>query len=268
MAETDHPIRAAAIAVGGTIGVMTLLFTGIVLPTMTASRDNKIESLSTEIGTLKENLADIQNKLTAGQRIITDQQSSANEDRNTSKKKEENLKTQIESLEDQLFIVQQANIFVKGDPYPLGFDQIKLGDSKDKIMELFPSGKVSDSGHTITFENKSAPIFRRIRYNHYDQKTPTWTIDSIEFDFDRIGRILDHSPKIPKEWLKNALLKALGEPFVIGLENQCSLWRIDKDSLVYYLEGEDTFQVSGFVTSPGGCSPTDQQVKTMKSKKG
>ncbi len=267
MAETDHPIRAAAVAVGGTIGVMTLLFTGIVLPTMTASRDNKIESLSAEIGTLKENVADLQSKITAGQRTLADLQSSASEDRNINKKKTDDLNTQIKSLEDQLFVAQQANLFVKGDPYPVGFDQIKLGDSKEKIMEFFPSGKLSESGHRIIFENKSAPVFRIIRFNHYDQKASTWTVDSIDFDFDSIGRILDNSPKIPKEWLKNALVKALGEPFIIGLENQCSLWKIGKDYVVYYVDGRDAFEISGFVTSPGGCSPTDEQVKAMKSKK-
>ncbi|MER9450107.1 hypothetical protein [Mesorhizobium sp. M0254] len=268
MAETDHPIRAAAVAVGGTIGVMTLLFTGIVLPTMTASRDNKIESLSTEIGTLKENVTDLLNKISAGQRTISDLQAASGQDRNINQKKMDDLNATIATLKDELFFALKANIFVKGDPYPVGLDEIQLGDSIDKVIGMFASGKMSDSGHQFVFEDKSAPIFRKIRFKHYDEKAPSWTVDSIDFDYDGIGRILDKSPKIPKEWLKNALVKALGEPFVIGLENQCSVWKVGKDSVVYYLEGEDWFQISGFVTTPGGCSPTDAQVKAIKAKKG
>ncbi|TGV90027.1 hypothetical protein EN801_020435 [Mesorhizobium sp. M00.F.Ca.ET.158.01.1.1] len=268
MAQTEHPIKAAAVAVGGTIGVMTLLFTGIVLPTMTASRDNKIDALGTDITSLKAKVSGLENNVAAGQQALNDLRQASDEERRKNKKTIEDLNSEIKGLQDQLFTSQQTNIFFKGDPYPVGFDKIKLGDSKDKIMSVFPSGAMSDSGHQITIEDTSAPIFRIMKFKHYDEKAPSWTVDSIDIKYDDIGRILDHSPKIPKNWLKDALVKTLGDPFVVGIEEQCSLWKVGKDAVVYYINNQDWFEISGFVTYPGGCSPTEKQLKTLKAAKG
>jgi hypothetical protein len=78
---------------------------------------------------------------------------------------------------------------------------------------------------------------------------------------------LDKSlPKIPDGWLEATLRRVLDEPFIIGQDNDCLLWKNSDSELVYYRIGADWFEVSGLETYPAGCSITDEQVGKIKSR--
>lgn len=186
MAAQDHPFWTVAVTAAGTATFVAGLFTQIVQPTISASLENKIEALSTENTALKQSLAEKGGALETAEQALQ-------EDRQRTDRERADLHDRIEALGQQLFVSQQANMLTKGNPYPVGLDAIRLGNAKDKVMSLYPSGKLSGSGHQMVVNIPDAQLFREIRYEHYDEKAPSWTIDSIVFSYRKIDRILDKS---------------------------------------------------------------------------
>jgi hypothetical protein len=124
-------------------------------------------------------------------------------------------------LKEKLFASQKANTFLIGDPYPIGFDKVKIGDSKSKLFDIYPAENIRETGRTINVK-KGGEIFLDIRYRHSSSTNSQGKVDSIQYDLGKIDRILNKSlTSVPENWLDETLRKVLGEPLVIGVDNNC-----------------------------------------------
>ena len=134
---------------------------------------------------------------------------------------------------------------------------IQRARSRKRIGEKI----IEEDGRTIIVKHASE-LFLTARFRHSAGRATDGKIDSIIFDLGPIERITDRSlPNIPKNWLEQSLRTALGEPFVIGDDGKCLLWKTAANEPVYYLLESDWFEVSGYVTYPAGCYPSKEQMQ-------
>ena len=167
-------------------------------------------------------------------------------------------------LKERLFIYQSANMFLMGDPYPVGLDKIKIGDPEEKIRDVYQGDSIKETGRNISV-TKIGPVFRAVIYTHSAIKKNEGKIDSIRYDLRNIDRIFDKSlPKVPDSWIEGSLRRSLGEPFIVGTDSDCLLWKHSDRELVYYRTKTDWFEISGHSTYPPGCSITSDQVNQKK----
>jgi len=261
VSESERSIRLAAAAVVGTVRLCTVLVTQWILPTVTASLNHEIELQKEKISTKDAEISTLKQK---GQQLA---QSIADEKRKSDQRVSD-LTGDVAKLKDDLFLARSANMFLKGDPYPLGFDKVRIGDPLSKINEFYAAKDKTENGKSITIKDASE-IFRFVQFRHSSSKNSLGKVDSISFDLGNLGRIVDKSlPRIPKDWLEQSLKRALGEPFVVGTDDNCLLWKTsDNENVVYHLIGSDLFEVSGYVTYPPGCSVSEDQLKQSKARR-
>jgi hypothetical protein len=69
--------------------------------------------------------------------------------------------TEIRGLKDRLFQSQMANMFLIGDPYPVGLDKIRIGDPKQKVFDIYPHEQVSEVRREVRVKAPEE-VFRRI----------------------------------------------------------------------------------------------------------
>lgn len=256
MIEKEHPLKLAALAVVGTMGVCTLVVFQWVLPTMTASSSHEISALKEKLTATNEESAKLRQDAERSFRR-TEEEKRRDADRVAA------LSEENRALRDRLFQSEQANTFMLGDPYPVGIDRVRVGNVKEKIYEVFGHDSITETGRTLAVK-RDGDTFRRIHYRHSATRSSAGKIDSIRYELRSIERTIDESlPKIPKEWLEGALRKALGEPYVVGLDNGCLFWKKSDMEGVYYLTKSDWFEVSGFVTYPPGCSISEEQLQAI-----
>lgn len=259
MAENEHPIKLAAIAVVGTLGVCTAVGSQWVLPTMTAHLTHENDLLKQKLekatednnaqrGLDAQRLRDLQGQLDAEDAKLM--QRSA----------------QISEMEKKLHALQTLNMFMKGDAYPIGLDQVRLGDPSTKVMDIFKGDQIRENRRALTVV-RPGELFRDISFRHSTTKETQGKVESIRFSYNALARIIAGAPKLPDGWLESILKKALGDPRVIGEGNDCLLWFMSDKELVYYRLRDDGFQIGGLVAYPAGCWVTDEQLQKYGRKR-
>jgi hypothetical protein len=251
---TDHPLKVAALAVVGTITVLSLVATQWILPTQTAS-------LNHEITILKERLLKESEEKETLKRLGEKLSQTIEEQKAQNQKRVDSLSAENKGLKDKLFISEKSNAFLIGDAYPIGLDKVKIGDPKSKVAESYRGASIEETGRTIIVKQASE-IFMTVRFRHSSNRGTEDKIDNIKFDLGTFERIRNNSlPEVPKNWLQDSLRRVLGEPLLVGEDNKCFLWKTAANEPVYYLLEADSFQISGYVTYPPGCYVSKEQVQ-------
>jgi lipopolysaccharide export LptBFGC system permease protein LptF len=257
VAEGEYPIRMVALAVGGTITLCTLIVSQWILPTMTASLNHEIVVLKENVSKQREGNAALKQTNEKLSQTIEDQ-------RRQNQQKLDAFSAENKELKDKLFSSRKANNFLLGDPYPIGLDKVRIGDSKNKIFDTYRSENIREVGRLINVK-QGEEIFRDIQYRHSSSANSQGKVDSIQYHLGNMERLLDKTlTPVPENWLEQTLRKVLGEPFVVGLDNSCLLWKKSDKEVVYYILHSDWFEISGFVTYPPGCNVTKEQFGQQK----
>lgn len=251
--SADHPLKIAALAVVGTITVLSLIVSQWIIPTQTASLNHEITILKEKLAKESED-KDLLKR--SGERLSQD----LDGQKTQNQKRVDLLAAENKALRDKLFISEKANAFLIGDPYPVGLDKVKVGDPKSKVAESYRGGIVEEKGRTIVVKH-AGELFPNVYFRHSSDRKTEGKIDSISFDLGTFERIHDSSAKVPDNWLRDSLTKALGEPMLVGQDDKCLLWKSAANELVYYLMQADSFEISGYVTYPPGCYPSKEQVQ-------
>ncbi|MGG7604663.1 hypothetical protein [Massilia sp. BKSP1R2A-1] len=145
------------------------------------------------------------------------------------KEKNEKLQAEIEELQGRLATAKSetalaltANAFVRGDPYPVGLNLIRIGDPATKIEATFKAEQIQKQKHGLFWSVKTNhPIFTQVAY-YFDLSSGKPTVRALLL-------FVDHE-KYKAPYLKNKLLSVLGEPK--GRNDEEKLFWITNDALV------------------------------------
>lgn len=175
----DHPIAVASMAVAGTIALAILLVKEVILPTHTAALTNQVASLSAEADSLRTSKADTDKKLTQ-------------------------LQAKIAELDRKLIEAQHANLFAFGNPYPVGFGRVRVGDPISNLTALYPETQIEKNENGYWSVNDQHKVFNHVTY-YYDEKLPKNPITHILFS-------IGYPVTVDGTFLQGKLVEALGVP--------------------------------------------------------
>jgi len=141
------------------------------------------------------------------------------------------LKTTQEKLEQaksKLAQVEYSELFLKNDPYPATLNIVRLGQNISKIYETYGKEEIVFSNDIpdvprLIVEIKNS-VFNEVRYS-YDPKTNI--IMSVSFS-------LDLAKPLGKDFLRESLTKALGDPIASEMKNQY-MWSLPKVADAYLI---------------------------------
>ncbi|QUS39068.1 hypothetical protein RPMA_09650 [Tardiphaga alba] len=256
--EKKHPLQIGIIAVVATITVCSGIFFTWVAPTLTASVNH-------ELTLTKERLSAETERSALHKRAADEIQKRADAQNDASRSQIEQLKGDLASLREKLFVAEMANSLTADNPYPAGIDAVKIGDLKTKVAEEYDPSMIEETGRNVAVK-RGGDLFRRVVYRHSSTDKTKGIVDDIVFDLSTFERIRDSNlPRIPKGWLESALKRSLGEPMVVGTDSNCLMWKTLRKEVVYFQPDRgDRFSINGLVSYPAGCDITDEQIKRYR----
>jgi hypothetical protein len=141
----EHPSISLLAAIGGgtTLLLGIALFAinvvkDVMVPTQTASLQNKADSLEKQL-------------------------SEANSELTIHRKKVQDLESELKVLKGRLVESQAGEIFPSNSPYPNGFGKIKLGDRIDVVTSVFPESSISRKSSYLSVKTEHA-FFHDVTY--------------------------------------------------------------------------------------------------------
>lgn len=171
---SKHPLVVIALAVVGTFGFSYQF----VLPIMTAKMQNDV------------------NKIPSYEKQIEED-----------KIKISQLNKKLQQVENQLAIVQNANLFRHDDPYPIGLGKVRIGDSIEKLLSVYGENNIEKIEDGVWKVKNAHSIFNNINY-YFDYKSSKKVITHISFGNNE----LVNQEKV--KFLKGTLEDIFGEPRV------------------------------------------------------
>lgn len=193
----DHPVIIAA----GSFGAALVFAQTVIFPTTTASLQNENSSLRSqvqEIASLKDNLKKTQ------------------ESANAEKQK---MDEELKRIKGQLLVAQQTNLFSLGNPYPVGFGKIKLGDSIAAITANYSEARIDRRSAQDWAVKPDHPAFRNVIYI-FDRPN--------DLKDRRVRAILFFADDSIAASLQDKMIEALGQPTAPGPRPNCFIWNVDK----------------------------------------
>jgi len=182
----DHGVIIAIIS-----GAATLVFAyNVLFPMLTASLQNEVSSLRSQV----QEIAELKSRIAA-------------------------LDTAAKVERQKLVEAQLKNVFSLGNPYPVGFGKVRLGDSIETIQQNFPEtsiDRVTSNFWGVKFDH---PVFQRVTY-YFDRPR--------ELKDRRVRQLLFHGANANSTALKEKLIEALGPPVAPGPKPECFVWAVDK----------------------------------------
>jgi hypothetical protein len=133
-----HPVTVGAAAFGAAV----MFFYNVILPTHTVSLQNRIAALSEEPITRRAKVAE---------------------------EKVHALEGQLKEAQRVAAEFQLAKVFVAGSPYPVGLDRVKIGDTQEDIINVFPKDSIEMFGRRWWSVKDQHPLFKTITY-YFDGK--------------------------------------------------------------------------------------------------
>jgi hypothetical protein len=258
MAEDSHTIRDIVIGAVGAFTVLTTAGFTWVLPTMMAAKDHQIELLQEQKDKLTtERDTATKNKEAAVTDALAQKMMADNERQVSDDLRRESL-AQKSELEKQLFASSLVNTFSTNNPYPVGIDRVRLGDNTDKIAQVYGTEKLKvEKAFTSVILDDG--LFLRVTYH----RRPDGVINGIAYSTNALRRISKRMPRLPDDWLSTSLVRTLGEPVIIGSNDDCQMWRPSHDVIVFMLKGDDLFYLGDYTALPAGCDITEEQKKLI-----
>ncbi len=138
-------------------------------------------------------------------------------------------KRRAAQLAKDLAVSQQANLFLSGNPYPMGYRGTPIGMPLSKLKEQFKNETVTDQGSVLTIELKSG-IFRRVSY-HYESNGKEQVVSHIAYQVSFNDRIWD---KENADTLVAIMKEVFGPPTEVK-ERIGSRWHIASAGKTYWL---------------------------------
>lgn len=185
----EHPVViATTVAVATTVFVVKVM-DEVVIPTRTASLTNQIDSLNTEVRNLKDQLANKTAELDSANSSIRAKNS------------------EVRDAQSKLYSAQVGHLFVTGNPYPIGLGLVKIGDSVDRVAEVFSEKSLDKSQAEeglISVEDQHK-VFKRVTY-FFNVDAERKVVTHISF---HTGNYL-HS--LNERLVQNKLIEAFGVP--------------------------------------------------------
>lgn len=246
MAEGDYPLKIAALAVVGTIGVATIVVTQWVLPTVSASLNYENTVLKAKVSKAEEEKSALKQSGEQELKLHVSEKAEY-------QKKLDTLTFEAEQLKQQLFALLKANAFSSGIPYPVGLDKVKFGDSIERIYSAYPRDRIKEEGKTLITVSGVGELFAEIKYVHSYTKATQGSVFGVQYRLNRSDSASRKKLEIPVDWLEQALTKTLGNPRVVGSDDACLFWRVSDLESVYYKKSSDWFHVMSQDTYLAGC---------------
>ncbi len=260
MSTLQNPIAAAAAAVAAVIGIAVVLVKEIVLPTHTAA-------ITFEAAVAKKELAD---KLDNTRREHSASQTALAKERETTealKAEVDNLKSRIKDLNYALLATQQTNLFSKNSPYPFGLDKVKVGDNLALVEEAYPGPKLRREKRSTVVQD-GHDLFSEIYYD-FIPETENKIVDGIRFYISNYKRSKNSLAPVPDGWLREALVRAMGDGVLVGPDDDCLAWMLpervsENRILVYHGKGDFSFSILTTRSVPVHCQINAKQVEAIK----
>lgn len=205
----DHPVIVAALSFAGTM----VFAMQIVIPIYTATLQNEIASLRKDLeaaGVTKDRISKLESEL-----------------------KDTKLK---------LADAESANTFSPGDPYPVGINQVKIGDSLDLVAGLYSQYQIDRKTGYWSVNNPNT-VFSNVTF-YFDRNSKDKKIHQLLF-FMRYDA--------PPDLIISKLIGALGQPFV-GASPKCLFWKTGQGLFVGVEKDDKTRSFSIGLRQPI-CSP-------------
>jgi hypothetical protein len=212
----EHPVAVVAAVAGSVATFVIVVFTTVVIPTMTASLQNEVTSLRRQL-------------------------SDEGGDMGALRKKIENLEAELKTTKSQLAEIQLGNDFlISRSPYPTGLSKIRIGDPLDDIAKTFPENSIEHKRDWWSVKGQHA-IFTELIY-YFDRSAKDKRVTQMLFFFD--------SKVVPTAAMRGKVIEALGRPVSEGPKPDCYIWRIDQK--LFLLVEERHYLIRA--TQPG-CDP-------------
>lgn len=219
----DHPVVIAALSVAGAL----VFAQTVIFPTMTASLQNENSSLRSqvqEIPALKENLKKAQD---------------------SAKAENQRMDEALKQAKSQLLAAQQSNLFSLGNPYPVGFGKVKLGDGLNTLINSYPEPTLRKTSQRYWTIKPDHPVFRDVSFL-FDRPA--------DLKDRRIHAILFFANDLVAGTLQDRLIEALGQPSSPGPLPECFIWTLDKSLFVK----KDSATSFAILNTPPDCKPAEK----------
>lgn len=227
----EHPVYVAAVAVAGTIGLSILLYKEVLLPAQMAARDFQIEELRRINDSLSNQKFDLEQK-------IRDFEVTQNSIRKNLEEALTQVRGDLTKKTTELNEYKKGSLFLNGSPYPVGLDEIKIGQSIHTISQKYPDEKTKkqDGYWSVDIDH---PYFKDITFYFWEEAD--YPIYQISYS---AGYLTDVGP----EFLQTQIERTLGMPLKIADDH--FIWHTRQNLAVY--KGDDHYFILGEQGQPPG----------------
>lgn len=189
----EHPIAVAAITACAT----SVFFVTVVMPIWNKKEINRVEELETKLAPLESGMGELKKSLEG-------KIDAAHAERNL-------LENQISAMRLELEKLRRENMFQGGIPYPAGYREIKVGDSVDRVREIYKQQINEDLEDWISISLGGSSFFSSITFYKSD-------------DGKKVTHLLFHlkagpGDKVPSEVMYAKVVAYAGNPDFVAKVN-------------------------------------------------
>lgn len=128
--------------------------------------------------------------------------------------------------------------FLPGSVYPVGLDNVRVGSTRDQVVEAFPSGKWVDDDYVSVHTGN--PLFRSVTY-YFSGEKKNRRVSMILFH-------LDSDSPLNQTSIRNRFSILFGPPTAVG-KRGASWWKATVRETI------ELDAVEGYSVKPGGYVP-------------
>jgi len=198
-----------------TFGVTLLVFREIVIPTQTASLQNEVADLRKQASFA----ANVAGEKDGAIRQLQERISL--------------LEKELKNTQSKLAAAQLTNLFEFGNPYPIGLGNIRVGNTRDRISQVYADSSIERTAGFWSVKMEHA-AWSSVTY-YFARVDGELLIYQILFFFRR-----DATP----ETLLQKLTEALGHPTTPGTKPNCYVWSLKKPQELFVTLEADRRAVS------------------------
>lgn len=187
----DHPLAIATLAVSATLVIGGGLVKDLIIPAYTESLKNQLN----EYPAVKKENSDLKKKVSA-------------------------LEEQLRVSRSETATAITANAWVRGDPYPVGLEEVRVGDEISKIDSHFAANSVTKENKKYWSVTTTHPIFHRVTY-YFNPAVKPQRVQAVLFHLNTIGK-----EQYTSDFLLRKLTLALGDPQKD--EDNKLFWKVQK----------------------------------------
>jgi hypothetical protein len=166
------------------------------------------------------------------------------------------LRSLLDESVSQIFALRIANLLVPSSPYPIGLEQVRIGDPISKAANLFQNHNIIENKRSLTVNNYD-PLISQIYYGH-SFREDDGLVNQITFNTRKVWRKFEGLLPVPDDLFSKALTRTLGEPRLSGRDKECLWWSASADEesdFVYHVQGSGKYEILRRDATPPECQP-------------